>query len=121
MGRRDEDYLPEDLSEVGERLWSQRTEAPPWELDEKKRRVKARARRARAPSGVFGRTRRTALTVTLMAALVASGSGVVIATGGGSPRRGETPSKHEYKPGKGCGDKNDKHDREGECKKQPPK
>ena len=30
-----------------------------------------------------------------------------------------TPDEDQYKPGKGCGDKNHEHDRENECKKPP--
>jgi hypothetical protein len=30
-----------------------------------------------------------------------------------------TPDEDQYKPGKGCGDKNHEHSREDECKKPP--
>jgi hypothetical protein len=30
-----------------------------------------------------------------------------------------TPAQDQYRPGKGCGDKNHIHEREGECKKPP--
>jgi len=30
-----------------------------------------------------------------------------------------TPDEDQYKPGKGCGDKNHEHERENECKKPP--
>ena len=36
---------------------------------------------------------------------------------GGCP--GPTPGRDQYKPGKGCGDKNHVHRRENECKKPP--
>src|SRR6185295_12808165 len=32
---------------------------------------------------------------------------------------GNTPDEDQYKPGKGCGDKNHEHERENECKKPP--
>ena len=38
------------------------------------------------------------------------------------PRKGDGNSdaaKSQYKPGKGCGDKNHVHEREGECKNPP--
>jgi hypothetical protein len=54
----------------------------------------------------------TLLTVALMAA----GTGGVIA-GGGHGNSGGSASDSQYKPGKGCGDKNHNHARENECKK----
>ena len=32
---------------------------------------------------------------------------------------GNSPADDQYKPGKGCGDKNHEHERENECKKPP--
>ena len=32
---------------------------------------------------------------------------------------GNSPADDQYKPGKGCGDKNHEHEREDECKKPP--
>ena len=32
---------------------------------------------------------------------------------------GNKPDEDQYKPGKGCGDKNHEHERENECKKPP--
>ena len=39
--------------------------------------------------------------------------------GSNNKGNGNTPDEDQYKPGKGCGDKNHEHERENECKKPP--
>src|SRR6476469_3068133 len=38
---------------------------------------------------------------------------------GGNKGNGNKPDDDQYKPGKGCGDKNHEHERDNECKKPP--
>jgi hypothetical protein len=61
---------------------------------------------------VKSRTIATFLTLALMAA----GTGGVIAGNHGDAGNGNA-SKSQYRPGKGCGDKNHVHARHDECKK----
>ena len=113
-----DDLLPSDLAPTAERLYDQRAHATPVELDELKRGIRVRAA-TRRPRGSFTRVPRFALTSALVIGLAVSGSGLVIAAKGGSPGKGNNPGDREYKPGKGCGDKNHEHEREDECKKPP--
>ena len=61
------------------------------------------------------RKRRTFVTLLLALGLALSATAGVIA-GGSSDHKGNS-GKSQYKPGKGCGDKNHVHKRRGECKK----
>ena len=107
--------LADELVEVTERLRASRPQLSPIELDEMKRRVMARAARSGSgPSarekGLFMRSKATSIALTL--ALVASGgtAGVIAKNGGGNNGKGGgSAAKGEYKPGKGCGDKNHTH------------
>jgi hypothetical protein len=40
-------------------------------------------------------------------------------SGDNNKGNGNRPDEDQYKPGKGCGDKNHEHERENECKKPP--
>jgi hypothetical protein len=117
----DHEQLPDDLSEVDARLKAHRTEVTPLELDEIKLRTMGRAFPARTSR--YGRQylmRSKFVTLALVLGLVVSGGAAgVIATGGGGG--GGNASQSEYKPGKGCGDKNHQHDREAECLVKPGK
>src|SRR5436305_4144595 len=67
------------------------------------------------------RSRVTALVVAL--ATVGGTTGAAIATAPKDHGKQPAPqqhsaSHHQYKPGKGCGDKNHHHERENECKKR---
>jgi hypothetical protein len=108
MDDQDRDILAADLLEVAERLRASRPRLSPIELDETKRRVMARAARSSASArekGLFVRSK--VVTMALVLALVASGgtAGVIAGGNGG----GGSAAKGEYKPGKGCGDKNHTH------------
>ena len=54
----------------------------------------------------------------LVLGLLASGgaAGVIASHDNGNKKSAD---RGEYRPGKGCGDKNHTHDREDECKKPP--
>ena len=58
------------------------------------------------------------VTMMLVLGLAISGTtaGVIASHDNGN---GKSADKGQYKPGKGCGDKNHQHEREGECKKPP--
>lgn len=100
MSQRDE-----DLDEVAQRLREHRPEASALELDHIKMRAMARAASSR-PKGAVLRTRLLVALCSL--GLMAGGTGGVIAAKGGNPGKGSA-SKGQYKPGKGCGDKNHTH------------
>ena len=95
-----DDRLPDDLKQVAARLRSERVEASGLDLD----RIKTRAMTAKAassrPKGLALRSRGMAAVLTL--ALMAAGTGGVLA-GGGNGKSGGSSAKSQYKPG--CGPK----------------
>jgi hypothetical protein len=93
-----DESLPGDLNEVAERLRSERAEASALDLDRIKTRAMARATTSRS-KGFFVRSRSIAALLTC--ALMAAGTGGVIA-GGGNGNSGNA-SNSQYKPG--CGPK----------------
>ena len=56
------------------------------------------------------------IAAVLTIALMAAGTGDVLA-GGGNGHSDGSSAKTQYRPGKGCGDKNHIHARHNECKK----
>ena len=120
MGPSGDERIPRELRSVVDQLRERRPEATALELDEIKLRAKARAVRQSGtrPGSMFMRKRRTFVTLLLALGLATSGTAGVIAGGGGKAPKGNA-GKVQYKPGKGCGDKNHVHKREGECKKPP--
>ena len=92
-----EDSLPGDLREVAERLRSERAEANSLDLDRIKTRAVASAATSRT-KGFQVKSRSIATLLTL--ALMAAGTGGVIAASGGPP---PSASTSQYKPG--CGPK----------------
>ena len=115
----DPDRLPDDLREVDARLQAHKPEVSALELDQIKLRTAARA--FRAPTSRYGRQylmRSKLVTMMLVLGLAISGTtaGVIASHDNGN---GKSADKGQYKPGKGCGDKNHQHEREGECKKPP--
>ena len=111
MRRNREHRLPSHLEEIEERLLAEKVDASELELDRIKLEARARAERRDAWKGnvVLKKTRRSLITLTLVLGLVASGSGVVVATSDNGSSKGKSASKSQYKPGKGCGDKNHTH------------
>jgi hypothetical protein len=109
MDDQDRDILAADLLEVAERLRASRPQLSPIELDEIKRRVMTRAARSSAfPRGKGLFVRSKIVTMALVLALVASGGTAGVIAGGNGGGNGSA-AKGEYKPGKGCGDKNHTH------------
>jgi len=118
----DEERIPADLTRVVEQLRERGPEASEFELDEIKLRAMTRARQRSSQGSSFMKTRKTAVSLLLALGLMTSGTAGVIAASGGGNGKGKGKSdaaKSQYKPGKGCGDKNHVHEREGECKKPP--
>jgi hypothetical protein len=117
----DNERLPDDLREIDERLQAQRTEVGPLELDQIKLRTMAKA--FGAPASRYGREylMRSKLVTLLLVAGLAIGGGTagVIATHDNG--NGKSADQSQYKPGKGCGDKNHEHEREEECNDKPGK
>jgi hypothetical protein len=109
MTRREELSLPEDLSELGERLAEARLELSPLELDGIKARAIAQAGRAKRPGkGHF--MRRRLATIMASFALVLGGTGIVWAAKGGSPGHGgssgSAPHQQYCPPSSNQGGKN---------------
>ena len=99
MSHFNEDSLPGDLSEVAERLRSERAEASSLDLD----RIKTRAMASAATSRTKGfQVKSRSIATLLTVALMAAGTGGVIAGGGHGGHNGNA-SKSQYKPG--CGPK----------------
>jgi hypothetical protein len=99
MSHFNDEKLPGDLNEVAERLRSERVEASALELDRIKTRAMARATHSRS-KGLLVRSRSIAALLTV--ALMAAGTGGVIAGGGNGNGNGNA-SNSQYKPG--CGPK----------------
>ena len=115
----DSDRLPDELRDVDAWLQAHRPEVSALELDQLKLRTAARA--FRAPTSRYGRRhlmRSKLVTMMLVLGLAISGgtAGVIANHDNGN---GKSADNGEYKPGKGCGDKNHEHEREDECKKPP--
>jgi hypothetical protein len=94
-----EPNLPEDLREVEERLRRERQQADGLALDRIKTRAMAQARSSR-PKGIALRSR--GLAAFLAVALMAGGTGGVIAGNGNGSSNGSSGNS-QYKPG--CGPK----------------
>ena len=110
MTHSNDEQLPADLREVAEGLRARRTASTALELDAIKRTAMVRASRASASRQRKGLLMRSKiLTLALMLGLaVSGGTAGVIATGGGGGGD-NSAAKSQYKPGKGCGDKNHTH------------
>jgi len=110
-----------DLHDVVRRLHEHRPEATGLELDRIKLRATARAAASR-PKGSVLRSRLIVAMCTL--GLMAGGTSGVIAAKGGNGKG--NASKSQYRPGKGCGDKNHTHtgppgqNKKGNSKPCPP-
>src|SRR3954447_13915641 len=107
-----EDNLPDELQDVARRLREERREATPLELDRIKMAAMSRARaKSFAPRG--GQRSRLVVALTTLA-LVGGGTGGVIgaSNNGTSGGKDNNAAQKQYKPGKGCGDKNHDHSRE---------
>jgi hypothetical protein len=98
MSHYKDDSLPGDLNEVAERLRSGRTQANALDLDRIKTRAMASA--TTRPKGFSVKSRGVAALLTM--ALMAAGTGGVLAAGG-SGGSGGNASNSQYKPG--CGPK----------------
>jgi hypothetical protein len=95
-----DESLPRELREVAERLRAERPVATALELDGIKTRAMANASRSRPKGFALIKSRGIAALLTL--ALMAGGTGGVIAAGG-SGGSGGSASNSQYKPG--CGPK----------------
>ena len=128
MEPRDFEQHPEDLEPVADWLRAQRPEVSALELDRIKQRARAQAMRGEGRGAGAARPRRALSTaITVLALTVGLGGAFAIAGKGppSSPPKAasskSSAAKSQYKPGKGCGDKNAPHQREGQCKPPKPK
>jgi hypothetical protein len=99
MSHFEDDRLPAELHDVAERLRAERPQASGLELDRIKMRAMAKSRSSR-PKGIALRSRTMAALLTV--ALMAAGTGGVIAGGNGGNGNGSAGNS-QYKPG--CGPK----------------
>jgi uncharacterized membrane protein len=97
--RQNDENLPGELRAVANRLRSERAAATPLDLDRIKTRAMANAATSR-PKGFALKSRSVAALLTV--ALMAAGTGGVIAGGGNGNGNGNA-SNSQYKPG--CGPK----------------
>ncbi len=109
MHLQDEDDLPDDVARIAEHLRRQRYEPGARELDALKLRAMRQASRASASPQQKGPLMRSKIVTLALASALLLGGGTagVIAGGGGSGD--SSAAKSQYKPGKGCGDKNHTH------------
>ena len=103
----DRERLPSDLEPIAAQLREHRIEADPLQLDSLKRRTIARSTsRQRRPIPMKSRIA-TVLTIAGLAG--GAGGAVAIAAAGGNSGGSGGAASVQYKPGKGCGDKNHTH------------
>jgi hypothetical protein len=95
-----EEKLPDGLSEVEERLRSERAQASALDLDRIKTRAMANAAATSRPKGFAVKSR--GIAGLLAVALMAAGTGGVLAVSSPGPSNGSS-SNSQYKPG--CGPK----------------
>jgi hypothetical protein len=62
---------------------------------------------------------RIATIVTMLALVAGTGGAIALGQGGSGGSAQGGAASGQYKPGKGCGDKNHRHKKHGQCK--PPK
>ena len=108
MTHPNDEHLPDGLREVAQELRNQRVEASALELDQIKRTAMTQASRASGSrQGKGSLMRSKLLTLALVLGLASSGgvAGVIAAGNGGGDGGKSSAAKSEYKPGKGCGDK----------------
>lgn len=127
MSDREHEALPDDLRSTAEWLRAQKPEVTGHDLDWLRSRVNQQATSGAPAPSVVGRSRRPISTAIAVVAL-AGGLGGAFAIAGKAPpappgksasSSGKSAANAQYKPGKGCGDKNHVHEREDECKKPP--
>jgi hypothetical protein len=109
MTHHDPDRLPDDLHEVEARLQAHKPEVSALELDQLKLRTAARAFRARTSRNgrpLFMRSKLVTMMLVLGLAISGGTAGVIASHDNG---KGKSADKGEYRPGKGCGDKNHTH------------
>src|SRR6059058_6246440 len=110
MTQFDEHDLPDEFKDVADRLREGRPAFTDLELDQIKLRAMAKASR-RTPA-MFGFRKGTpmrsrAVTLALTALLIGGTTAGGIAAAGGNG--GGNSAQSQYRPGKGCGDKNHTH------------
>lgn len=107
MSHSNEGQFPEDLEAVAQRLRAGRAQPDPLQLDQIKHRamVHARSRRERQ---TFMRSR-VATVLTILGLIGGTGGAVAIASHGAHSGPNGGAASGQYKPGKGCGDRNHTH------------
>jgi len=110
MRQWDADHLPDDLRDVEGWLRAEKPEVSPFELDRIKLRAMSRARPPNVSKKGKGfpvmRTKLVTMLLVLGLAVSGGAAGVIAGKGGGG---NGSAAKSEYRPGKGCGDKNHTH------------
>ena len=105
MGIHDDNRLPDELQDVAARLRELRQEPSALELDRIKTRAMARSRASRTKGSVM--KHRLIVAVCSLGLMAGGTTGVIAAAGGNGNGKGAADS--QYRPGKGCGDKNHTH------------
>jgi hypothetical protein len=102
-----ERQIPDELHALEALLRTSRAEADPLELDQIKQRVMART--GAPPRRVVFMKSRIATAVTALVLLTSTGGAIAFAGGvaPAGPKGGAATS--QYRPGKGCGDRNHVH------------
>jgi len=111
----DDHDLPADLEELSAQLRREATRPSAQSLDQLKLRAMRQAQATSgAQRGMFMRSRLA--TLLTISALTLGAGGTFAVAGSGGNGGGGSAAKSQYKPGKGCGDKNHVHERQDECK-----
>jgi len=107
----EEEPLPDDLQRMAARLTEQRAEVDPLRLDLLKQRALAQSK-ARNGRPTLMRSRLAAV-FTALALLAGSGAALAISHTDSHPNTHGGAADSQYRPGKGCGDKNHQHEKSG--------
>lgn len=113
MGR-NEEPLPGDLQAIASYLTERPASIDDLELDQLKRRVLARSVSTKGRRTVM--RSRLATILTTLAVIGGGGGALAIAHVDSHPNPNGGAAHDQYRPGKGCGDKNHHHSRRDECK-----
>lgn len=118
MSDREHETLPDDLRPAAAWLQAQKPEVSGHDLDRLRSRVRQQAAGGKHAPTAAARSRRPISTAIAVVALVGSLGGAFAIAGNGPPSspgnsassQGHSAADSQYRPGKGCGDKNHVHD-----------
>jgi hypothetical protein len=111
MSDRNCDQLPDDLEQIARHLRAGRAHADPLQLDRLKQRLMAQSESR--PRRLTFMKSRIATVLTVLGLVGGTGGALALAGTGSSGGPHGGAASGQYRPGKGCGDKNHHHSGSG--------